>query len=67
MKQASFKIGLEKEKVDNLSIVSTETKINNDLKNDLKNDIKTITSKKPIKIVENIYYFTAPKSNYNNI
>jgi hypothetical protein len=63
MKQASFKIGLEKEKVDNLSIVSTETKINNDLKN----DIKTITSKKPIKMVENIYYFTAPKSNSNNI
>jgi hypothetical protein len=63
MKQASFKIGLEKEKVDNLSIVSTETKINNDLKN----DIKTITSKKPIKIVENIYYFTAPKSNSNNM
>ena len=63
MKQASFKIGLEKEKVDKLSIVSTETEINNDLKN----EIKTITSKKPIKMVENIYYFTAPKSNSNNI
>lgn len=61
MKQASFKIGLEKEKVDNLSIVSTE------INNDLKNEIKTITSKKPIKIVENIYYFTAPKPNSKNM
>jgi hypothetical protein len=53
MKQASFKIDVEK--VDSLSIVST------------KKDLKNITSKKPIKLVENIYYFTAPSTNSGNM
>jgi len=53
MKQASFKIDVEK--VDSLSIVST------------KKDLKNITSKKPIKLVENIYYFTSSKPNSSNI
>ena len=48
MKQASFLIDeVENKKDDNLSIVLTET------------ETKNITSKKPIKIVENIYYFTS--------
>jgi len=52
MKQASFKIDkidkiseVENKKIENLDIISTET------------ETKNITSKKPIKFVENIYYF----------
>ena len=57
MKQASFKIG--EKKVDNLSVFSV-----NEMKNESK---KNITSKKPIKFVENIYYFTCSKPNSSNI
>jgi hypothetical protein len=57
MKQASFKIG--EKKVDNLSVFSV-----NEMKNESK---KNITSKKPIKLVENIYYFTSSKPNSSNI
>ena len=57
MKQASFKIDkmceVENKKVENLSIDS------------VKNDSTNITSKKPIKVVENIYYFTHPNTNSN--
>ena len=53
MKQATFEIGLKK--VDSLSVVST------------KNDVKSITSKKPIKLVENIYYFKSPNTNSGNM
>ena len=59
MKQASFQIDkmneVENKKVENLSIISA------------KNDSTNITSKKPIKLVENIYYFTAPKPNSKNM
>ena len=59
MKQASFQIDkmneVENKKVENLSIISA------------KNDSTNITSKKPIKLVENIYYFTAPKPNSSNM
>lgn len=52
-------------KDENVSEVKNET--NNEVKNESNNEVKdnkeskkNITSKKPIKIVENIYYFTPP-------
>jgi len=61
MKQASFQIGVKKP--DKLSSVFS----NNEIINDLKNETKNITSNKPIKIVENIYYFTYSKPNSINM
>ena len=59
MKQASFKIDkmceVENKKVENLSIDS------------VKNDSTNITSKKPIKVVENIYYLKAVNTNSCNM
>jgi len=59
MKQASFKIDkmceVENKKVENLSIDS------------VKNDSINITSNKPIKLVENIYYFTSSIPNSKNM
>jgi hypothetical protein len=61
MKQASFQIGVKKP--DNLSVFS-----NNEIINNLNNDkTKNITSNKPIKLVENIYYFTCSKLNSINM
>jgi hypothetical protein len=53
MKQASFLI--DNKKVEKLSIDLT------------KNDSTNITSKKPIKLVENIYYFTSSIPNSKNM
>jgi hypothetical protein len=65
MKQASFKIG--EKKVDNLYVFSIN-EMNNEMKNEMKNESKkNITSKKPIKMVENIYYFTRSKYNSSNM
>jgi hypothetical protein len=50
MKQASFKID-EVEKIKTTSNIKTNNKLTND------ENKKTITSNKPIKRVENIYYF----------
>jgi hypothetical protein len=64
MKQASFLIG--DKKVDNLSnILANDLKDN--INNDLINDKKNITSNKPIKLVENIYYFTSSIPNSKNM
>ena len=64
MKQASFLIG--DKKLNNLpSILANDLKDN--INNDLINDKKTITSKKPIKLVENIYYFTSSIPNSKNM
>ena len=63
MKQASFKID-KIDKIDKMSEV--ENKKDNNLSVDSgKNDSTNITSKKPIKLVENIYYFTPPNTNIN--
>jgi hypothetical protein len=63
MKQASFKIG----EVDNEKINKVSNALANDVKNDVTNDLKNITSKKPIKVAENIYYFSSPKPNTGNM
>jgi hypothetical protein len=65
MKQASFQIGVKKP--DKLSSVFSNNEIINDLNNDLNNETTNITSNKPIKLVENIYYFTCSKPNSINI
>jgi hypothetical protein len=53
------KTSCKKEENDDLS---NNSEVKNETNNELKdnNSNKNITSKKPIKIVENIYYFTPP-------
>ena len=55
MKQASFKI----DKIDKIDKISEgeNKKIDNLYIDLVKNDSTIVTSKKPIKFVENIYYF----------